>query len=98
MDFETQRLHDFCEKWNNIGKSESPSEEIASEINALSGKTRLLTSDKFMQFRRLVEQFDTGTANPPIMPEDLTGFWDMVYLQVCVCVIRNESLEIVFRF
>ncbi|XP_072152611.1 uncharacterized protein mars isoform X2 [Bemisia tabaci] len=93
LDFETQRLHDFCEKWNNIGKSESPSEEIASEINALSGKTRLLTSDKFMQFRRLVEQFDTGTANPPIMPEDLTGFWDMVYLQVEDLEKKFNNLE-----
>lgn len=51
------------------------------------GQTRLLTTDKFMQMRSLIEEYDNKSGSMPIKTDDLDGFWDMLLLQVNVFII-----------
>lgn len=55
----------------------------------MCGQTKLLTTDKFMQMRSLIEEFDNQSGSMPINITDLDGFWDMLLLQVntILCVI-----------
>jgi len=48
----------------------------------MCGQTKLLTTDKFMQMRSLIEEFDNKSGAMLITMSDLDGFWDMLLLQV----------------
>jgi len=66
---------------------DNAAEEIPSDAQDLIlgavGQARLLTKDKFQQFRRLVDKFEEGESQEEKMTaEDLTGFWEMVQLTV----------------
>lgn len=67
--------------------------EYADLIDLAAGQTRLLTTNKFQQFRVLVDQCEQCTAVQPVKPEDLEGFWNMVYIQVENCDKRFERLR-----
>jgi hypothetical protein len=79
---ETERLLALAERWQEVVLRETPPQDVVDEVDSVAGQTRLLTSDKFQQFRRLVEQYEQRTGTHPVTLDDLNGFWDMVYLQV----------------
>lgn len=74
-------LLDKCETWKHIYEEfpEIP-EDIEGEIDSLIGKTQLLTSDKFMQFKSLIDKCEAG--DPLIKIEDLQGFQDWISIEV----------------
>lgn len=85
LDTETKRLLDVCCLWESV--KDNAAEEIPSDAQDLIlgavGQARLLTKDKFQQFRRLVDKFEEGESQEEKMTaEDLTGFWEMVQLTV----------------
>ena len=81
MECETDRLLNRCSEWEKF-KDDKPnlSEDVKGEINAIIGKTKLLTSDKFKQFKDLIEK--CNQKDPMIKVDDLQGFQDWVSLEV----------------
>lgn len=57
---------------------------MKDEILAVVGQTRLLLSDKFQQFRSLIDNAlsEHKESVVVIKPDDLLGFWEMMYLEV----------------
>lgn len=74
---------DMCMLTTTSGNIEI-SDEIFGILRAVSGKTKLLVSQKFKQFEGLCHSNLNPTANEkfPTTIEDLLGFWDMVNLQI----------------
>ncbi|XP_054263732.1 guanylate kinase-associated protein mars-like isoform X5 [Macrosteles quadrilineatus] len=90
---ETKRLLGMAEQWQAIVLRDTLPDHVVDEVDSLVGQTRLLTSDKFQQFRRLVVQYEQRTGTHPITLDDLNGFWDMVYLQVESLDKRYTALD-----
>lgn len=80
VECETKRLLEKCEEWEKIKQTERLSEDVNGEISAVIGKTKLLTSDKFKQFKDLIEK--CAQNDPMIKIDDLQGFQDWVALEV----------------
>ena len=59
---------------------------VSDEIRTVIGQTRLVISERFTQFSKLVDRADgTDKMSPddrPVLISDLQGFWDMIYFQV----------------
>lgn len=93
---ETDLFNVLMDKWRKY--QEETRETIPSEyvdlINVAIGQTQLLTTSKFKQFQKLVDQCENGTGEQPVKPEDLEGFWSMVYIQVENCNARFQRLEV----
>lgn len=92
---ETDRFNGLIMSWReyaNDNISTVPSESI-DLINVAIGQTQLLITSKFKQFGNLVNQCDQDESKEVVRPEDLEGFWSMVYLQVENCNQRFERLE-----
>lgn len=53
----------------------------------MCGQTKLLTTDKFMQMRSLINEFDNKSGPMLITTDDLDGFWDMLLLQVITTLL-----------
>lgn len=64
-------------------------QSIKDEIDVVCGQTKLLTTDKFMQMRTLIEEFDNKSGSMPITTTDLDGFWDMLLLQVKIIYLYS---------
>ena len=64
--------------------SSAPPEEACGKIRACIGKANLLTTKKFKQFKGLCEKNLSPIENDafPTTNDDLSGFWDMVMIQV----------------
>ena len=68
--------------------STSIPEDVRDSILAAVGKAKLLMSQKMVQFRGLCDKniaaMDPNAEPDPYVPtpDDLAGFWDMVYIQV----------------
>lgn len=63
-------------------ESELP-EEASGRLRAAIGKTNLLTTKKFKQFRGLCDEHNQHMEGSKVpTSEDLAGFWDMVMIQV----------------
>lgn len=103
---ETDRLSGLIDKWLAIktaisnqdidtyeAKDVIPSEYI-DLIDVVVGQTRLLISSKFEQFRVLVDKCEASVAIHPVRPEDLEGFWGVVYIQIENCNKRFDRLEV----
>lgn len=65
-------------------KEDNVPEDGAGRIRVAVGKANLLISQKFEQFRELCEKNlnQDGTEQFPTKTSDLSGFWDMMMLQV----------------
>ncbi|XP_022087034.1 serine/arginine repetitive matrix protein 2-like [Acanthaster planci] len=80
---EHARIESLC-TFANKDLEKELSEEACGKLRASIGKASLLTNKKFKQFRGLCEQ----NINPvegealSVTNLDLTGFWDMVLIQV----------------
>lgn len=57
---------------------------VKDEIDVVCGQTKLLTTDKFMQMRSLIDLHDNNSGTMPIKTDDLDGYWDMLLLQVII--------------
>lgn len=81
MECQTKRLLGMCDEWKQFLK-ENPEipEDVIGEINCVVGKTNLLTSDKFKQFKDIIEKCDQ--KDPMIKIDDLQGFQDWVSIEV----------------
>lgn len=81
VECQTKRLLEKCDEWDQICKNEtSIPADVEGEINSVIGKTKLLTSDKFKQFKDLIEKCDK--KDPMIKIDDLQGFQDWVSIEV----------------
>lgn len=93
---ETDRLMGQVNEWkayksDNIGSI--PAEYIDS-IDSAIGQTSLLTTNKFKQFSDLIVKCEMGQEEQqPVRPEDLEGFWSMVFIQVENCDKRFQRLN-----
>lgn len=95
MKRETDRLLETVNKWDAY-KAEHLSiipSEYVDVIDVAIGQTRLLTANKFQQFRVLIEQCEECITVQPVRPEDLEGFWGMMFMQVENCDKRFARLE-----
>lgn len=92
---EAERLLALVDKWCAIRDTESDtiSSDAFEEIAATVGQTRLLVKSKFKQFSNLVENCEANGIANTVRPEDLEGFWGMVYIQVEHCNKRFENLD-----
>ncbi|KAL0280451.1 UNVERIFIED_CONTAM: hypothetical protein PYX00_001733 [Menopon gallinae] len=88
VECQSKKLLDLCELWKNMTKTDRtiPS-DVQDEILSLCGKTNLLTSDKFKQFKDLIDKCEN--KDPMIKIEDLQGYQDWVAIEV-------ESLDHAF--
>ena len=56
---------------------------VRGDIEAFCGKARLLVTSKLKkQYQRMIDDALSPTYTPPTKVSDLTGFWEMVQLQV----------------
>ncbi|XP_050428746.1 guanylate kinase-associated protein mars [Adelges cooleyi] len=91
LDDKTVELQQKAKFWAEISSdNNSIPIDFKDEIDVVCGQTKLLTTDKFMQMRSLIEEFDNKSGSMPIKTADLDGFWDMLLLQV-------EKLENQFK-
>jgi len=82
---ETSILNQLVDKWNELLTDTTIPEEICDEIRAVIGKTKLIISQRFTQFIKLVnkaEDDSNKTIARPVFESDLDGFWEMDYIQV----------------
>jgi len=91
LDKKTVELQNKVKYWTELSSENGNNipQAIKDEIDVVNGQTKLLTTDKFIQMRSLVEEFDNKSGSMPITTGDLDGFWDMLLLQV-------EKLERLF--
>jgi len=80
------KLDEFRAIWREILRNEQEqiSEDLQGDINATIGKIGLLQRSKFKQYRALIEKCKYGELDDgkPILPMDLTGYWDIVSIQL----------------
>lgn len=79
-----QAEHDMLVLTTNTDSNHEISDEIFGILRSVSGKTKLLVSQKFKQFEGLCHKNLNPTPDDkfPTTEEDLLGFWDMVNLQI----------------
>ncbi|XP_055848641.1 disks large-associated protein 1-like isoform X2 [Episyrphus balteatus] len=79
-----QAERDMCVLTTNSSANNEISDEIFGILRSVSGKTKLLVSQKFKQFEGLCHSNLNPTPDEkfPTTTEDLLGFWDMVNLQI----------------
>ncbi|XP_050535248.1 guanylate kinase-associated protein mars isoform X2 [Daktulosphaira vitifoliae] len=91
LDDKTVELQQKVKYWTEFSsENNNIPDSFKDEIDVVCGQTKLLTTDKFMQMRSLIEEFDNKSGSMPIKTADLDGFWDMLLLQV-------EKLEKQFK-
>lgn len=79
---EIDRFNGMINTWKEKVNNDSIPSEYEDLINAAIGQTTLLITSKIKQFTDLVKQCENCDGDQKITPEDLEGFWSMVYLQV----------------
>lgn len=92
---ETNHLNSLVAEWSSLSYSDDPSipGEYKDLIIVAIGQTRLLITSKFHQFINLIKQCEENDGEKQVKPEDLEGFWSMVYLQVENCNQRFDRLK-----
>ncbi|XP_064624839.1 disks large-associated protein 5-like [Lineus longissimus] len=91
---ETDRLNGLSATWDEINeKTDGLNEDLRGQIRTTSGQAQLLISQRFKQFRGLVDNCEFNTGLKPVDCSDLQGFWDMVYFQVEDVNDKFDKLE-----
>lgn len=96
LDRKTIELQNKVKYWAELSSekgSEVP-QSVKDEIDVACGQTKLLTTDKFMQMRTLINEYDNKSGQMPITTDDLDGFWDMLLLQVEKLESQFSQLDI----
>lgn len=80
---ETKRLNELCKIWEEIAAyTFGITDEILGQIRTTVGKAKLLIDQRFKQFSGLVDNCEFNLGEQKTRPEDLQGFWEMIYFQV----------------
>ncbi|XP_022166589.1 uncharacterized protein LOC111031102 isoform X2 [Myzus persicae] len=84
LDKKTVELQNKVKYWAELsaGNCNDIPQSVKDEIDVACGQTKLLTTDKFMQMRTLINEYDNKSGQMLITTNDLDGFWDMLLLQV----------------
>ena len=84
VDETSQTLLDLCDKWTReIDVNEKQmDEEIVQRIHSVIGKSHLLRTSKFVQFKGFLNDAQGNTIGKPVNSDDIRGFWETIYLQV----------------
>ncbi|KAL8571005.1 hypothetical protein ACOMHN_037865 [Nucella lapillus] len=83
MASEEERLNQQSKRAEGLMRSQDLPEEVNGRIRAAIGKSNLLISRKFQQFKELCSQHMHPEPEERIpLYEDLQGFWDMIKIQV----------------
>lgn len=92
---ETEKLMQLVDSWDKYKNENDHVDSVyLDQIDVAIGQTKLLIAKKFKQFSDLINQCEEGSAQPPVLPEDLEGFWSMVFMQVENCNERFQKLQI----
>lgn len=95
LEKEILRLNERCSKWI-LFKEENQiniTEDGKDMIDVAVGQTKLLINKKFQQFRGLIDQCESLAGDNRVLPEDLEGFWDMIYKQAENLDERYDKLD-----
>ncbi|KAK3873747.1 hypothetical protein Pcinc_021254 [Petrolisthes cinctipes] len=80
---ETDKLRAMCEHWRGVlNATQHISEDSVGDINVAIGQGELLMKERFVQFCGLIEDCRLGRGEKEVTPQDLQGFWDIIYVQV----------------
>merc|ERR1712013_957099 len=81
---ETERITNVCNKWEEKLNANAHliGEEIQGSIRSTVGQGRLVMAERFHQFSGLVDNCEFGKGEKETTTMDLTGFWEMIYIQV----------------
>lgn len=92
---ETDKLKEMINYWDKYKQENADRMDsvYVDQIDVAIGQTRLLIRKKFKQFSDLIEQCEEGTSQPPVLPKDLEGFWNMVFMQIDNCKGRFNKLN-----
>nr|KAG5696060.1 hypothetical protein BaRGS_017172 [Batillaria attramentaria] len=83
MAMEEDRLNQQAKRAEGLMRSQDLPEEVNGRIRAAIGKSNLLITQKFQQFRELCSQHMHPEPEDRVpLYEDLQGFWDMIKIQV----------------
>jgi len=84
LEDETAKLNGLCAEWEAIMEQAGETiinEDVSGEIRSAIGLAHLLVNQRFKQFSGLIKNCEEGLS-PPVTPQDLEGFWEMIYFQV----------------
>merc|ERR1719209_249912 len=81
---ETDRITKICNEWEEklSANVHLIDEEIQGSIRSTVGQGRLVMAERFHQFSGLVDNCEFGKGEKETTTMDLTGFWEMIYIQV----------------
>jgi len=81
---ETDRITNICNEWEEklSANAHLIDEEIQGSIRSTVGQGRLVMAERFHQFSGLVDNCEFGKGEKETTTMDLTGFWEMIYIQV----------------
>merc|ERR1719228_1042977 len=81
---ETERITKICNEWEEklSANAHLIDEEIQGPIRSTVGQGRLVMAERFHQFSGLVDNCEFGKGEKETTTMDLTGFWEMIYIQV----------------
>jgi len=81
---ETDRITKICNEWEEklSANAHLIDEEIQGSIRSTVGQGRLVMAERFHQFSGLVDNCEFGKGEKETTTMDLTGFWEMIYIQV----------------
>lgn len=83
VDSTSDRLLDLCNRWTReITENKDIDEEIVQRIQSVIGKSQLLRTSKFKQFRGFLNDAEQNTIGKPVKVDDIRGFWETIYIQV----------------
>lgn len=89
-------LTSSCIQWEEIRNKnlQNLEEDVEGEIRSVIGQAQLLMAERFVQFGKLVDNFENPEAGEKeITPTDLQGFWDMIFFQVEDVVQKFQKLH-----
>lgn len=80
----SERLLNLCDEWTreiNINEKKI-GEEIVQRIHSVIGKSQLLRTSKFAQFKGFLNDAEGNTIGKPVNLDDIRGFWETIHIQV----------------
>lgn len=84
VDSTSDRLLDLCDRWaREVADNETNiDEDIVQRIHSVIGKSQLLRTSKFKQFRGFLDDAERNAIGKPVKLDDIRGFWETIYIQV----------------
>lgn len=92
---ETSSLEKKIEHWSNVLETIDGDDVDGSSgtIRSTIGQAKLLITQRFKQFSKLIDGCEFNTGPMPTRLDDLLGFWEMISFQVEDVKKKFESLN-----